>query len=210
MIKLNNEETWTKFRTSLIEYATLPELMPAVYVTGITRLTNYINGSGGFVNIELYLKSLAQFYGKVYNTTVFTTLKSLQIYKSYVTLKNADAEHGDREQLILSSIRYIRNYCIKKEITFSEYLFEGQYLTSTLFTDYVSGAISKHFLACVNNIGPIIKSLPTDCVVEFTGFLTEKDELRKSNMRVATIANMKNDINVVMELLIKSGRTTKQ
>jgi hypothetical protein len=169
------------------------------------KFAKMIEYNNGLIDWKIYIKSLADFYEGWFNPQKLTSLKSIKIYKTYIAIKNASDDPEQIYQNILESIKFVLNYCNKRNYTdFDSYVFENSHIYPTILKHFNAGSISENFLVLIPNIKMSIKSFPKDCVDEYANsFVEEYDIIRSKTINCQKVQKILSiDFNKRMNSLI--------
>lgn len=171
------------------------------------KFIDMVYNNAGMIDWKLYIKSLAKFYNGNFDPKLLTSLKGIKIYKTHVQLLNNSSDGNTIYDNVITSLRFVVDYCIESKIDFNGYLNENIELIPTLLKHYSAGSVSINFLVLVPNIKLIINNYPKDCVDEFMlGFLNEFESIRGKTIKNDKVRKIDKNLELVINKMIENGR----
>jgi len=130
----------------------------------------FMDRNNGALDLEIYMKALAEYHEGYFNPMLLGTQKSIKIYKNFVkeNLAKVENDEVDMKAEILRSIKFIVGFCHENNVaSFGEYISHDKYLIPSLLKHYNAGSVSPFFLACIDNFNIILTNFAQDAVDEY-------------------------------------------
>lgn len=166
------------------------------YENDFKNFIQFVHKNNGFVNWQLYIECLAEFYKGWFSPTILTKQKAIKIYRNYVNERKFD----NPLESVKKSLKFVFKYMLDHHInSLEEYLTENQYLIPTMAVHHSAGSISSYFLCIFKDIKSIVNSFPQDIKDEFfSNFFDDYELIRAKLLRNKTLRKIIDNPYIIM------------
>lgn len=177
----------------------------------LVKASEMIANSNGHIDLELYIKTLVDFYKGFFPLERLCHISSLKIYRTRVDAENVSSDMEKIKRLISKNLIFIVDFCIENDILdFNGYLKEDIDLIPSMARHLSGGGVSVFLLALIPNIERTISAYPVDVQREyFVGFLKRKEDLRRMLLKEAALRGLSDNIDKAINKLISEKKLTK-
>jgi hypothetical protein len=132
------------------------------------RCADWINRNRGQVDLQLYMKALADYYEGWFDPKALGGIKATRIYKTYIKDMDEQSTPEYMRQSLLRSIKFVANYCKSSELDdLSDYLSEDLNMIPTVLRHYNAKSVSMYFLAAMGDFREYAAAYPKDAVTDY-------------------------------------------
>lgn len=138
----------------------------------------------GNVDIDLYLKSLVEYYEGFFDPEFLTNMAAIKIYKAYKKEhENKNTEENIKKE-IFSSTKFVYEFCTEREISFDQYFHQDECIIPIVAKHIESGMVSNFFMSCFPDKWANFDNYQKDIVQDYLGNIQQK--LQKSRSIILT------------------------
>ena len=119
----------------------------------------------------------------------FLNINTINFYCENLKIKD---QYDKIYKYFLKSANNVASECIKLGLTDSREYIKRLILTNRLAAEYLSGKISRYYLAAINNIDKLISKTNSISKDEFADFLMKRDKLLRDIQDVFNVLKSKN------------------
>lgn len=150
------------------------------------------------INLELYIKSLSEYFEGYIQPKFIGSPVSFKIYRATIKQLNMLDDIVDIQKSISLSLNNIKKYCKNNDIRFKNYLEENIITIPTLLKHYYNGTISKYFVCIIPNIHNILRKYPIDIKNEYINF-----DVNKIKIKIITNTKIKKISQIIEKYIDK-------
>jgi len=143
------------------------------------KFTMMMNNNLGMLDWKKFIEVLAEHYKNRFHPKLLIHPSAIKLYKHTVNINNLHTDDKVIENLVISDIKFLVDFCNRQLIHSLEDYLKSNELVPLLAVHFNAGSISIYLIAMIHDIKKTIRSYPKDVQDEFFYGIENKIDVAK-------------------------------